>query len=189
MIQQIKVTIPESRKFVRVYEVRGDMDLFRFNAFILNDLGFSPDQMVMFEGYGEDGALAGEYGLFDMGDGSMDDVTFEDLAARGQNTLHYVFDLHNGRYMVITLEGEVPAGPMSAYPCLVSEAGPVLSQFEKLVEIEEEPIKSRKRPKRSAEEDFEDDDFDDDDEDDEEEEEDEDSLFDGEEGKEIYGEE
>ena len=189
MILQFKVTTPESKKFVRVYEVNEEMNLFRFSNYILNDLGFSPDQMVIFEGYGQDGSIAGEYGLFDMGDGSMDSVTFADLIARGQNVLHYIFDTHSGRYLTISIEGEVPASIKTSYPILVFEAGPVLTQFEKIVEIEEEPVHARKRAMRES---VDDDDFDDEDEEDDDlddEEQDEDSLFEGEEGEEIYGEE
>ena len=188
MILQFKITIPESKKFVRIYEVSEEMNLFRFSNYILNDLGFSPDQMVIFEGYDEKGSLAGEYGLFDMGDGSMDSVTFADLIARGQNVLHYVFDTHSGGYLPISIEGEVPASLKTSYPILVFEAGPVLTQFERIVEIEEEPVHARKRSLKESLED--DDDFDDEDDDNlDDENQDEDSLFEGEEGEEIYGEE
>lgn len=188
MILRLKVTISESKKFARVYELKSDMDLFRFSTYLVNDLGFAPDQMIMFEGYGEDGSLAGEYGLFDMGDGAMDEVTFNDLISREQNVLHFVFDMHTGRYLILTIEGEEPFLSTAQYPRLISEVGPVLTQFEKIVEIEEEPIHSRKRSKKVVKEDF-DDEFDEDDEDEDEEDEDEeDGIYDGEEGQEIYGE-
>ena len=92
MVYTFRATIPESKVFYRVYEIKGDMTLFRFNSFITDNLGFSPDQMVMFEGYDEKGALCSEYGLFDMGDGAMDTVTFDKVLERGETELHFVFD-------------------------------------------------------------------------------------------------
>lgn len=189
------MTIPaESKKFSRTYEVRGEMTLFRFNTFILTDLGFAPDQMVIFEGYDEKGNVSSEYGLFDMGDGSMDTVSFEDIVSRGEMMLHYVFDLHSERFLVISIEGEVPQVAVRSYPAVVAEAGPMPTQFEKMVEIEEEPIHARKRSRKDDgkledDEDYDDDDDLDDDDLDDEDDEDEDSIYDGEEGKEIYGEE
>lgn len=189
MILQYKATIAESKKFCRVYEVKGDMTLFKFNNFITNDMGFAPDQIVVFEGWCE-GKLCGEYGLFDMGDGAMDSVSFEDLCKNGQTEIHYVFDVRGDRWLVLTLIGEVPEEAGKPYPYLVSEAGPLISQFDKYVEVEEEPASTRKKPKKNAIPDIDDEDFDDDDfEDEEEDEEDENSIYDGEEGQEIYGEE
>ena len=85
MVYQFRATIPESKIFFRVYEIKGDMSLFKFNLFLVDDLGFSPDQMVLFEGYDAAGTLCSEYGLFDLGDGSMDTVTFDKVAARGES--------------------------------------------------------------------------------------------------------
>ena len=87
MIFKYKATIPESKTFVREYEVKSDMNLFKFNSFILNDLGFAPDQMVIFRGIDANGVLCSEYGLFDLGDGSMDKVTFADVVAKGETEL------------------------------------------------------------------------------------------------------
>lgn len=86
MVYQFRATIPESKIFYRVYEIKGEMTLFKFNSFIIDDLGFSPDQMVLFEGYDEKGALDGEYGLFDLGDGAMDTVTFDDVVGKGETS-------------------------------------------------------------------------------------------------------
>ena len=121
MVYTFRATIPESKVFYRVYEIKGDMTLFRFNSFITDNLGFSPDQMVMFEGYDEKGALCSEYGLFDMGDGAMDTVTFDKVLERGETELHFVFDLRNDRFICLKFEGETGYLPMRAYPALVEE--------------------------------------------------------------------
>ena len=148
MVYQFRATIPESKIFSRVYEIKGDMTLFRFNNFITDNLGFSPDQMVMFEGYDAAGSLCGEYGLFDMGDGAMDTVTFDRIVARGETELHYLFDLRNERYIRLTLEGEVPYAPMRAYPALVEEKGQNPDQFR--LRYEEDPAAAQLRVPRPA---------------------------------------
>ena len=187
MVYQFRATIPESKVIYRVYEIRGDMTLFRFNSFITDNLGFSPDQMVLFEGYDEKGVLCSEYGLFDMGDGAMDAVTFDKVVQRGEVELRYLFDLRNDRYIKLVFEGEVDYLPMRAYPALVEEKGQNPDQFH--ARFEEEPVVPSARPSRSAEK-FpspDNDDFDDlddgDDEDDGK-----NDIFDDGEGEELYDE-
>ena len=186
MVYQFRATIPESKVFYRVYEIKGEMTLFRFNSFITDNLGFSPDQMVLFEGYDEQGKLCSEYGLFDMGDGAMDTVTFDKVVERGECELHYLFDLRNDRYIRLVLEGEAPYLPMRAYPALVEEKGQNPDQFH--ARFEEEPAVPKLHPVRDSEKfpSLDDDDFDD--EDDEDEEDDDDKMFDDGEGEELYDE-
>lgn len=129
MILRFRATIPQSKIFYKVYAVRGDMNLFDFNTFILGDLGFAPDQMVLFEGYDQEGNLCGEYGLFDMGDGAMDSTTFESLARNGQTELHYFYDMRNNRYIKLVLEGEESSSISGIYPCLLEEKGHGPEQF------------------------------------------------------------
>ncbi|MBO4841950.1 MAG: hypothetical protein J5478_01065 [Bacteroidales bacterium] len=186
MVYQFRATIPESKIFYRVYEIKGDMTLFRFNSFITDNLGFSPDQMVMFEGYDEKGTLCGEYGLFDMGDGAMDTVTFDKVVERGQTELHFVFDLRNDRYIRLVLEGETGYLPMRAYPALVEEKGQNPDQFR--ARFEEEPVVPKLHPVRDDKFAALDDDFDDLDDEDDEDEDDDDKIFDDGEGEELYDE-
>jgi hypothetical protein len=186
MVYQFRATIPESKIFFRVYEIKGEMTLFRFNSFITDDLGFSPDQMVLFEGYDEKGALCSEYGLFDMGDGAMDTVTFDDVVQRGETELHYLFDLRNNRFIKLVFEGECPFSPMRSYPFLSEEKGQNPDQFR--ARYEEAPAVPTLHPRRDAArfddpEDDLDDDFDDDDDD-----EGGDDMFDDGEGEELYDE-
>ncbi|MBQ5935634.1 MAG: hypothetical protein IKQ01_00835 [Bacteroidales bacterium] len=186
MVHQFRATIPESKVFYRVYEIKGEMTLFRFNSFITDNLAFSPDQMVIFEGFDEKGKLCSEYGLFDMGDGAMDTVTFDKVLERGETELHFVFDLRNDRYIKLVYEGQVPYLPMRAYPALVEEKGQNPDQFH--VRFEEEPAVPKLHPSRVADNfpslDDELDDLDDEEEDDDAE----DRIFDDGEGEELYDE-
>ena len=107
MIYKYKGTIPTSKVFMREYEIKGDTSLYKFHNFLLDDFGFAPDQMVMFRGYKNGSRKVSEYGLFDMGDGSMDSVTIDQLIAKGEDTFEYVFDLKRDRVISFVLVGEV----------------------------------------------------------------------------------
>ena len=101
MVYQFRATIPESKIFFRVYEIKGEMSLFKFNNFLVDDLGFSPDQMVMFEGWDAEGALCGEYGLFDLGDGAMDTVTFDSVGIEDGHEVErmWLADMVDGKWV------------------------------------------------------------------------------------------
>ena len=163
MLYRVHVTLPESKIFFRDYAVRAEMSLFAFHAFIANQYGFDPDQMVYFESRDAAGARQGRYCLFDMGDGSMDRITFADLAAREAAEIRYIFEMHSRRYRVITLLGEEPFNPREAYPFQLDGKGDTPDQFARYVDPE--PIV----PTRTAASGADDDDEDFDDEDDEEE--------------------
>ena len=182
MILKFRATIPQSKIFYKVYAVKGDMNLFDFNAFILGDLGFAPDQMVMFEGYDEKGALCGEYGLFDMGDGAMDSVSFNSLVEKGQTEIRYFYDMRNNRYIKLVFEGEESSLTSGIFPMLLDEKGHAPEQFSTTYEDYEAVQNLVPHPYGPAK----DEDLDDDEEDDDDEDEDEDG--DDEDGAEIYDE-
>lgn len=163
MLYRVRVTLPESKIFFREYAVKAEMNLFAFHAFLANQYGFDPDQMVYFESRDAAGVRQGRYCLFDMGDGSMDRVTFADLAAREAAEIRYIFEMHSRRYLVITLMGEELYNPREAYPVQLDGKGDNPDQFARYVDPE--PYVPAKPSRPGAD----DDDFDD--EDDEEEEE------------------
>jgi hypothetical protein len=174
MIYRYRATLPGSKVFYRVYEIKGDMTLFSFNSFILNDLGFAPDQMVVFDSLDADGVLCSQYGLFDMGDGSIDKVTFDQMIAKGETVLHYVFDLRNERYICLTFEGEGEFSLKMSYPCMLDGKGPNPDQFNPKYEDPEEYNPATRRIGKILKpgdgvpvDDDDDDDFDDDEDDDE----------------------
>lgn len=129
MIYRYKATIPGSKTFFREYEVRSEMKLFKLHDFLQNDLGFAPDQMVIFQGVDSSGRLSREYGLFDMGDGSMDSVSIEKTFSRGEKTLRYLYNLSKGTYLELTFLSEGEYNPRASYPRLVAEKGHNPEQF------------------------------------------------------------
>ena len=165
MIYRFRATIPESKVFFRIYEVDSSMNLYAFHNYIISNLGFVPDQMVFFEAYGKDGKMTGQYALFNLGDGAMDQTTFEDVISREQEVLHYVFDMRTGRNVRLEFLGEGELNPRFSYPCLVDEKGVNPDQFSAKYE-DNEPVAITPSKKRSkSDEDLDDEDFDDDDED------------------------
>ena len=132
MIYKFKASIPGSKVFMREYEVEGTTTLYEFNEFLVNDLGFSPDQMVVFRGVDKYGEMKSEYGLFDMGDGSMDEVTIERaVKKRGEVELLYIFDLKRSRCIRFDFMETSEELPRISYPRLVAEKGRNPEQFAK----------------------------------------------------------
>lgn len=129
MIYKYKASIPGSKVFMREYEIKGGTSLYKLHDYLLNDLDFSPDQMVAFRGLAADGRICSEYGLFDMGDGPMDMVTVEETIKKGETDLLYVFDVRRDRVIRLTLMGEVAEAPRASYPRLVAEKGRNPEQF------------------------------------------------------------
>ena len=129
MIYKYRASIPGSKIFMREYEIKGETSLYKLHDFLQNDLDFSPDQMVAFRGLDEGDRFRSEYGLFDMGDGSMDMVTVEKTIKKGEVNLLYVFDLRKDRVIKLTLVGEVEEARRASYPRLVAEKGRNPEQF------------------------------------------------------------
>lgn len=129
MIYIYKASIPGSKVFMREYEIKSETTLYRLHDFLVDDLDFSPDQMVAFRGLDANGRIVSEYGLFDMGDGTMDMVTLQKTLAKGEESLLYVFDLRKDRVIKLTFIGETEQSPRASYPRLVAEKGHNPEQF------------------------------------------------------------
>jgi hypothetical protein len=129
MVYRFRATMPNNKSFLREYDIKPDMKLYKFHDFLQNDLQFAHDQMVLFEGVDDKGKLRSEYGLFDMGDGSMDTVTFEKCISKGEISLRYVFDLAKNRFILFTLLSEEETLPRESYPRVVMEKGANPDQF------------------------------------------------------------
>jgi hypothetical protein len=171
MIYKIKATVPVSKVFMREFAVRSDMNLFRFNRYILGELCFSTDQMVIYKAYDAKGNCTAQYGLFDLGDGSLDKITFADVVGRGQMTIELIYDLRSKRKIDLVIEGEIPEERRLSYPCIIAEKGHNPGQFADKYEdyLYENPVRGAKAVMEDVN--------DDDDEEDETEEED--QIYDG----------
>ncbi len=129
MVYRFKATIDGNKIFMREYEVKGETSLYSFHIFLQNDLGFAPDQIVLFRGLSKINKVKSEYGLFDMGDGSMDKISVENAIKKGEVTLSYVYETFKERS--IRLEFLATEEPLArrSYPRLVAERGRNPDQF------------------------------------------------------------
>ncbi len=130
-ILKYKASIPGSKVFMREYEVKADMTLYDLHEYLVGDLDFSPDQMVLFRGLSKSGSIKSEYGLFDMGDGSMDSVTLAETLKNDEQTIQYVFDIRKDRCITLTFLEQLLEQPRAHYPRLTAEKGRNPDQFAK----------------------------------------------------------
>lgn len=163
MIYKINATIPSSKIFIREYEVPAGMNLFEFNKYILNDLCFSTDQMVVYRAFDEKESMQAVYGLFDFGDGSMDQVSFEQIVSKGQKVIHFCYDLHNDSIIVLTIIGEDQESSRCHYPRTTLEKGHNPDQFAAKYEDPQTYIMGDSKSNPAFDKDFDDDDDADDD--------------------------
>ncbi len=182
MIVKYRATIPASKRFFRDYAFRDGMSLYSVMEFIQGQLGFVPDMMVLFQGIDSGGNVVHEYGLFDMGDGSIDNVTIADTLGREETVLRFIYNLSKNLYLDLAFVEECAADPKLKYPCVTDEKGHAPGQFSALYTDDDFEDRPHGLPKSIQNGDWRDDE--DDDEDDEDEDDDEDG--DDEDGKEVY---
>ena len=186
MVFRLRVTVTGIKGFFRIYHVNGATTLYTLHKQMRADMEFPQDQLIMFKALDPEGGVVGRYGLFDLGSGTVDEVSLEKAVKAGTGSFVYFYDVTNRKSVNITVEGEQEGAVVSPdYPLLVETKGPNPIEFENgYVAYEDLPDEQRHLPGESkGGMDFDDEDLDDEDLDEEEEEEDDD-----EDGKEIYDE-
>ena len=139
MIYRLKITAIFPKDFMRVVEIKAAQTLYTLHEHLQNELGYAPDQMVVFRTLNEKGKVKKQYGLFDMGDGSIDTLTLAELKRRNEPTMQYVFDLRNDRFLTIAFIDDDEASPRKAYPRTVDEKGLPPDQFDARL-LAEDPL-------------------------------------------------
>lgn len=129
MVYRFKASIDGNKIFMREYEIKGEASLYAFHRFLQNDLGFAPDQMVLFRGVSKAGKVKAEYGLFDLGDGTIDKVSVEKAAGKGEITLQYVYNTFKDKSIRLEFLGTEEPLSRRSYPRLVAERGRNPDQF------------------------------------------------------------
>jgi hypothetical protein len=129
MIYRFTATVDSLKGFMRQYELRGSNTLFDFHEHIVNDLNFAPDQMVLFRVAGAKGKPSKKYGLFDLGDGSMDEIRIEKLVKQQETSLLYVFDVRDNRALRLSFVETDDELPRKSYPRTADEKGDAPPQF------------------------------------------------------------
>lgn len=186
MALRYRVSLAGLKGFARVYDLKPTTTLYEFHKLLRSELEFPQDQLIQFKALDADGGLVARFGLFDLGAGAVDTVTFKQTVAKGIASFVYFYDVANRKSVIITYEGEVADVPGALYPLLVETKGPVPAEFENgYVAYEDLPDDQKHLRNLKAVSD--DDDFDDDDDDDLD---DDDDDADGhdEDGEELYDE-
>lgn len=129
MVYRFKATLRSNKQFQREYEIRPSSTLYEFHNFLVMDLAFAPDQLVMFRASDRNGAVRSQYGLFDMGDGTIDNITLQDCEQKGEVIFEYVYDIFNRRSIILELVSHQEESAKFEYPRLVSEKGTKPDQF------------------------------------------------------------
>jgi len=129
MVYRYKATIAGNKIFLREYEIKGTISLYSLHLFLQDDLGFAPDQIVMFRGLDKHNKVKGEYGLFDLGDGTMDSISLEKVITAGLTKLLYVYDIFKERSIILELLSKEEELARRPYPRLVAEKGKNPDQF------------------------------------------------------------
>lgn len=178
MVFKLRVTLSGIKGFFRIYNVHGATTLYTLHKQLRADLEFPQDAIIMFKALDVTGAVVGRYGLFDLGWGTVDQISLEKVAKAGATDFVYFYDVTNRKSVNITLEGEaegVTVLPDS--PQLAESKGPNPVEFENgYVAFEDLPDRQRRLP-GEEDDDLDDEEFDDEPEEDEDED-----------GKEIFDE-
>jgi hypothetical protein len=129
MVYRFKASIAGNKIFMREYEIKGNTSLYSLHLFLQNDLGFAPDQMVVFRGLNSEGKVKSEYGLFDLGDGAMDSISVEKVVNKGEIKLQYVYDIYKDKAIDLDFLSTEEESLKRSYPRLVAERGKNPDQF------------------------------------------------------------
>ncbi len=164
MALKYRVSLPGIKGFARVYELKESTSLYAFSNRMKFDMNFPQDQMVMFKAFTDDGKVSARYAPFDLGAGTIDEVTMAATLKKGEKSFNFFYDTTNAKSVIVSYEGTVPTKPGASYPLLVETKGPDPVEFENgYVAFEDLPDDKRKLPEDDGDWD---DDFDEDEKDD-----------------------
>lgn len=162
MILKYRVSLPGIKGFARVYELKDTTSLYSFHKQMRADMDFPQDQLVLFKAFDMQGDVSARYGVFDLGSGTIDDVTAGQCHKKGEDKFVYFYDTTNVKSVIVTFEGEGELRKGSVYPLLVETKGPNPIEFENgYVAFEDLPDDKKKDPDDDDFDDFDDDPSDD----------------------------
>lgn len=143
-----RVTLSGIKGFFRVYHITGDTTLYTFHKQMRSDMEFPQDQLIMFKGLDAAGEVVGRYGLFDLGSGSVDEITMEKTVELGITSFLYYYDVTNRKSVIIQFEGEVADDSVkTGFPVIAESKGPNPIEFENgYVAFEDLPDERRHLP-------------------------------------------
>ena len=202
MVYSYKVTLTGIKGFHRIYHLSGENSLYTFHKQMRSDMEFPQDQLILFKAFDASGAVVARYGLFDLGNGAVDEVTIASVVKKGIKSFVYFYDVTNKKSVNISFEGPVEGASEKGCPILADIKGPNPIEFENgYIAFEDLPDDQRHLPSESdrnrkksldallsalKDEDDSDDELPVDSDEDDEDDEDEDNIRDDEDGMEIF---
>ena len=202
MVYSYKVTLTGIKGFHRIYHLSGENSLYTFHKQMRSDMEFPQDQLILFKAFDASGAVVARYGLFDLGNGAVDEVTIASVVKKGIKSFVYFYDVTNKKSVNISFEGPVEGASEKGCPVLADIKGPNPIEFENgYIAFEDLPDDQRHLPSESdrnrkksldallsalKDEDDSDDELPVDSDEDDEDDEDEDNIRDDEDGMEIF---
>lgn len=130
MILKYRVSLPGIKGFARVYEVKDSTTLYSLHKQMRADMDFPQDQLVLFKAMDEKGTVSSRYGIFNLGAGTIDSVTFGQTLKKGEETFYYFYDTTNVKSVILSYEETVEERKGVVYPVLVESKGPNPVEFE-----------------------------------------------------------
>lgn len=150
MVYSFKVTLTGIKGFFRIYHLNGENSLYTFHKQMRADMEFPQDQLILFKAFDASGAVAARYGLFDLGNGAVDDITIDQVVKKGITSFTYFYDVTNKKSVNISYEGILMDVPSVSSPTLVEVKGPNPIDFENgFVAFEDLPDDQRHLPSES----------------------------------------
>ena len=145
MVYKFRVTLDGIKGFHRVYIMDGACTLYEFHKQMRADMEFPQDQLIMFKAMDADGQVLARYGLFDLGAGTVDNITVEQAVGNGVATFRYFYDVPNKKSVIVTFEGAEEG--IGRSPAVVDAKGPNPIDFENgYVAFEDLPDSQRHLP-------------------------------------------
>ena len=93
MVYQFRVTLAGIKGFYRVYRMDSGRTLYEFHKQMRADMEFPQDQLIMFKALDAEGGVVARYGLFDLGSGTVDNVTVKQAVEAGIASFVYFYDI------------------------------------------------------------------------------------------------
>lgn len=131
MTYQYRVSLKGIKGFFRVYHMNSENTLYSFHKQMRADMEFMQDQLILFKALNDKGEVVARYGLFDLGDGTVDQTTLAQTVGKGMKSFVYFYDVTNKKSVEIAFEGVVGDKKMNvSTPVLVDMKGPNPIEFE-----------------------------------------------------------
>ena len=150
MVYSYKVTLTGIKGFHRIYHLSGENTLYTFHKQMRSDMEFPQDQLILFKAFDASGAVVARYGLFDLGNGAVDEITIASVVKKGIKSFAYFYDVTNKKSVNISFEGIVEGASERGCPVLADIKGPNPIEFENgYIAFEDLPDDQRHLPSES----------------------------------------